>query len=279
MKLLALLFIAWSSVAAASVPETVPVKMPEATTHPRVILSTGDLAGVRERAATLPWASAIARSVLEKADSLAAEPLDIPHSEGQWTHWYTCPDDGTTLKAESPTTHVCSTCGKTYSGPPYDAVYVTKRHSHWLQGIEDLGYAYALDPKPAYAKRVRDILVEYASFYGDLELHDIYGKKGTAKDRLFGQTLNSAVALCSMSLGYDIVFDAPEFSSEDHAIIESKLLRPMVADIRANPRGISNWQTWHNAAVCGTGLLLGDREYVDWSINGPNGLLYQLNRG
>lgn len=263
----------------AAIAEPVPVAMPEANGHPRVFLTQDEVATVRRAAAEQPWAKAIAEGVLAKADALASEPLDIPHSEGQWTHWYTCPDDGTGLKSDSPTQHSCRTCGKVYSGAPYDGVYVTKRHSHWLEGIEDLGFAYALDPKPEYAQRVRDILVEYAGFYGDLELHDIYGKQGTAKDRLFGQTLNTAVVLCSMSTGYDIVHDAEQFSDEDHRLIEEKLLRPMVADIRANPRGISNWQTWHNAAVCGAGLVLGDREYVDWSINGPNGLLFQLEKG
>jgi len=264
---------------AAAVPDSIPIVMPEGASHPRAFLTPKEVAAVRKRVAEQPWAAAIAKEIVAKADGLVAEKLDIPHCEGQWSHWYTCADDGTQLKAESPTRHVCRTCGKVYTGQPYDGVYVTERHRHWLEGIEDLGLAYALEPKPEYAQRVRDILTEYASFYGDLELHDIYGKKGTAKDRLFGQTLNTGVALCSVALGYDMVYDAPQFSADDREAIEKKLLRPMVDDIRANPRGISNWQTWHNAGVCAAGLVIGDREYVDWSVNGPNGILFQLNRG
>lgn len=259
-------------------PTSMEIRLPDGP-HPRVFLTPPEADAVRARARERAWAKPIAERILRTADSLVAEPLDIPHAGGAWIHWYVCKDDDAKLRGESPTRHVCPKCGKVYSGHPYDACYVNQRHTYWLEGVETLGRAYILDPKPVYARRVRDILLEYPTFYRDLPLHDVWDKQGTAKSRLYAQTLDEAVIACHIVAGYDAVYDDPCFSAADHKAIETGLLRPMVEVIRANPRAISNWQTWHNAGVCSIGLLLGDKEYVDWSINGANGLLYQIANG
>ena len=244
-----------------------------------VFLSAEELVQVRARCEREPWAAAVRDGIVQEANSLVQEPLEIPHAGGQWTHWYTCREDGGSLKARTPTEHICSVCGNVYSGWPYDEVYVTQRHSHWLRGLETLGWAYALEPKPAYAERARTILLEYAGFYGDLELHDVHNKQGSSKARLYAQTLDESVTLCHIAAGYDRVYDAPCFSAEDHQSIEQGLLRPMVATIQVNPRAISNWQSWHNAGVGCAGFLLRDKALVDWAINGKAGFLYQMARG
>lgn len=255
-------------------PRSLPVELSESA-HPCVFLSQEDVTAMRAKAATQEWARAIKERILNEAAELAAEPLDIPHEGGQWVHWYTCAQDGNTLRAESPTRHVCTVCGKVYSGPPYDQVYVTKRHGHWLGGIRTLGLAYAFDPVPAYAERIRAILLEYASFYESLPLHDVNNKPGKGA-RLLAQTLDESVLLCHVILGYDLVYDAPCFSPADHGAIRDGLLLPAVKTIRANPRAISNWQSWHNAAVGCIGFLLRDQGLADWAINGEFGFLYQM---
>jgi hypothetical protein len=52
----------------------------------------------------------------------------------------------------------------------------------------------------------------------------------------------------------------------------------MVETIRANDRGISNWQSWHNAAVGSVGFLLGDASLVNWAVNGASGFMFQMRR-
>jgi len=256
----------------------VPVAVSEGP-HPCVALTVAELEDVRRRSVEQDWARAVRERILAQAAKLAAEPLDIPHAGGQYTHYYTCADDGARLRPESPTRHVCPVCGAVYTGYPYNDVYVSLRHNHWLNAVEDLGQAYALDPAPAYAQRVRDILVEYASFYLDLPLHDKHGRSWvplSGRARLFAQTLDEAVVLCGITMGYDLVYEAPSFSAEDHRAIEEGLLRPMVRTIQANPRAVNNWQSWHNAAVGCVGFLLGDEKLVDWAVNGWFGFGFQM---
>ena len=247
--------------------------------HPCVAVTADELAAVRRRAVEQEWARAIRERIRSRAANLVAEPLVIPHAGGQYTHYYTCPNDGAHLQPESPTRHVCPVCGTVYTGYPYDDVYVSLRHNHWLNAVEDLGLAYALDQAPAYAERVRDILVEYASFYRDLPLHDTDGRSWvplSGRARLFAQTLDEAVVLCGVVMGYDLVYEDPCFTADDHRAIEQGLLRPMVRTIRANPRAVNNWQSWHNAAVGCVGFVLGDAKLVDWAVNGLFGFGFQM---
>ncbi|MCC6699446.1 MAG: alginate lyase family protein [Candidatus Hydrogenedentes bacterium] len=245
--------------------------------HPRVTLTVEELAPLRARATTQEWAKPVAQSIISAAQALVAEPLDIPHAGGQWTHWYSCKRDGGALEAKSPTEHVCKVCGTVYTGWPYDDVYITHRHHHWIRGMSDLGVAYALDPKPEYAERIKAILLEYASFYTTLPLHDKDGKD-TAKSKahLFAQTLDESVALCQIAGAYDLVYDAPCFTPDDHQRIETGFLRPMVETIQTNDMGISNWQSWHNAGVALAGFVLGDAALVEWAVNGTSGFVFQM---
>jgi hypothetical protein len=46
--------------------------------------------------------------------------------------------------------------------------------------------------------------------------------------------------------------------------------------IRRNQAGKSNWQSWHNAALLGAGLLTGDAELVTLALDGPGGFKFQM---
>ena len=134
-----------------------------------------------------------------------------------------------------------------------------------------------LDPKPAYAQRARDILLEYASFYEGLPRHDRNNKESLAGAKLFAQTLNEGVILCSIAMGYDFVYDAPCFSKEDHALIADHFLRPMVALLQSHRSEKSNWQSWRNAGIASAGVLLRDADMLEFAINDPkSGFLNQM---
>lgn len=253
------------------------VEFPDAAGFPRVVLTPDELPVVRERSWEA-WAQPVRERILREADALVDEELDIPHKEGQWTHWYSCNHDGARLEPLGPRRHMCPRCGTVYTGYPYDAVYIALRHNHWLGGVATLGMAYALRPERRYAARARDILLEYASFYTDLRLHNKYDQSSPSKARLFAQTLDEAVALCDVVWGYDLVYDSPAFSRIDHGVINRQLIRQMVKTIRGNDAGISNWQSWHNAAVAMAGCLLRDKPMVEWALHGKSGFHYQMRR-
>jgi hypothetical protein len=273
--LVLLSLLALGSIEDAEGIEPVTVRLAEGA-HPKVFVTAKELAEVRRLTEEEPWARSVRERLMAQADALVAEPVEIPREGGQWSHWFTCKEDGARLQSKSPTEHVCPKCGHVYSGPPYDQVYVSSRHHHWLSGVETLGRAYALEPKAAYAERARDILLEYASFYASLPLHDTRGGTSSAKARLFAQTLDESVILCQICVGCDALWSSEAFDETVRQRIRDGLLLPMVETIRANDRGISNWQSWHNAAVGCVGFLLDDAALVDAAVNGEHGFVYQM---
>jgi hypothetical protein len=82
-----------------------------------------------KRAKRNPWADAILQRLLQSAETLLTQPLHVPDRGAQWVHWYACPNDGVELVADSATRHRCPHCGATYSGEPYDSVYVGRIHN------------------------------------------------------------------------------------------------------------------------------------------------------
>jgi oligo-alginate lyase len=261
----------------AQIPDQVAIVLPE-TESRNVFFTPEDLDAIRRRAEEAEWAAEIRDSIVAEARAITAAELEIPHAGGQWTHYYTCREDGGNLKAKSPAEHVCQVCGKVWSGWPYDDVHVTHQHNYWLHGVETLGLAYVFDPDPAFAARARDILIEYAGFYRDLPLHDVNNESGTGKTvgRLYAQALQEAVMLREIVFGYSLLYDAAAFSPPDHEKIANGLLRPMTEVIRMHPRPQSNRQSWYNTACGCAGFLLRDRELIAYAINGEYGFLFQM---
>jgi len=256
-----------------ALPRALPVTL--SAQRPRILLTPVERDALRARVNRDPWAARVRGLLLAEADTLAAAPLDIPRREGQWSHWYVG-EAGNRLTAQSPPQHVDPLTGSVYTGSPYDEVYAAQRHGFWLRGVQTLGMAYALEPRPEYAGRVRAILLEYASFYASLRKHTKDGHWSRRGARLFAQTLDEAVILCHIAAGYDLVYDAPCFSPWDHERIRKRLIHPMVRVVLARDMGESNLQAWHNSAIGVTGYLLNEKRLVDRALNGQSGLLFQL---
>lgn len=242
-----------------------------------VFLTNEELAALRKRIEGVSWARSAADKLAMQADKLCNIALDIPHSEGQWSQWYSCDEDGAKLEFRPPGNHVCTVCGHVYVGEKYDKSYFTQRHRSWADAVETLGWAYALSATPAYAERVRAVLLDYASFYETLPVHDRDGGKTKSPGRLHAQSLEEAITLVQFCVGYDRTYHAPCYTDTDHEKIESRLIRPMVKMTKTTTHEGSNWMTWKNAAVGCAGFLLRDADLVEWAVNGPYGFLFQMN--
>ncbi|MFP4500144.1 MAG: alginate lyase family protein [Candidatus Hydrogenedentota bacterium] len=239
-----------------------------------VFLSASEAETLQERMAEEPAFRKRAEQLLERAGGVIGSVLDIPRSSGLWLFYYTCPVDGTQLKYINKA-HTCPLCGISYDDKRTQGAYRTFQHLLNNKSVEALGWAYALDPKPAYAERVREVLLTYAEFYRDLEQTAPDGRPKSAGGRLFSQTLLEAEGLLRFCVGYDRTRKAPCYSPKDRDTIERQLLRPMVNTIKPNERGYSNWQAWHNAAIGCAAYILNDGNLLDWAVNGAAGFLYQ----
>ncbi len=251
--------------------------------EPRLLLNPADIARINKTAAAQPWAGKIVRDIVRFADEWPAQHVrefglkewDIPREGGGWSHAYVCPEHGVRLQQRGGH-NLCPIDGKDHHGYPIDNVAFSQRSISNAAAVRDLGLAFRLTGKPAYAEKARRILVAYADIYPTLPVHDNNNRPDTRTGaRVMSQTLSEASWILPLLFGYDLVRDA--LSPEDRSHIENSLLRSAAAVIRKNNAGKSNWQSWHNAALLGIGLLVNDCELATLAIDGPaGGFRYQL---
>jgi oligo-alginate lyase len=252
---------------------------------PRLLTSPADLERIQRLAKSDKWAADAVRHLLAEADrwpqtyvaKYGLTEWAIPTEGGGWSHAYVCPEHGARL-SERGGKNVCPIDGKDYHGYPIDNVVYSHRNTDNAAAARDLGLAFRLTGKLEYAAKARRILEAYAAIYPKWPIHDNNNKLDTRTGaRAMSQTLSEASWLVPLAFGYDLVRDTMPQADRDR--FERDLLRNAAAVIRRNNAGASNWQSWHNAALLGVGLLTSDRELVDLALDGPGGFKFQLREG
>lgn len=251
-----------------------PVNLPD---HPRLLLSAAELPALRERVRTIPWARSSYEKIVAGADGWLSKPVELPDRGGQWWHWYACKDDGTRLTTVSPTEHKCNTCGKVYSGWPYDDVVLDRIHGSYASALRDLGFAYQLTGDAKYLPKATEILLAYAAKYESYPLHNINGDPSIGGGRVGPQTLDESTWLIPMCQGADMIWNA--LSAEQRKLAEHGLFRPAAQVIRQHKMSIHNIQCWKNSAVGLVGLLLDDPELIADAVNSDHGFKAQIAKG
>ena len=251
--------------------------------EPRLLLNGGDIARIKKLAADEPWAAKVVAGVVRAADEWPERHVRefglaewaLPKEGAGWSHNYVCPDHGVRL-TQKQGKNLCPIDGKDYHGWPVDYVVYMQRNNDTAQSARDLGLAWQLTGKREYVEKARRIFNAYADLYLTLPIHDNNNKLDTKTGaRIMSQTLSEASWLVPLEFGYDLVRDAmPE---EERARFETNVLKGAASVIRRNQAGKSNWQSWHNAALLGAGLLTGDKELVDLAIDGPGGFKFQMH--
>jgi hypothetical protein len=254
--------------------QKVPVKVAEGP-RPSLLVTPQELADMKAAAGKYDWAKSALAGFLRGADQRLAHPVPLPDRGGGWYHWYACPKDGAGLKPVDLTHHKCPKCGAVYTGEPYDTVAIMGEHNKLAANARDFGLAYALTGKPEFAKRAREILVGYADRYAGYEMHDVRGPSTrNSAGKVGPQTLDESVWLIPVAQAYDFVVETMSQAEQQH--VEKDLLRAAVAVIQRNNAGISNWQSWHNAAIGAAAFALRDKELADAAINGRSGFQFQM---
>jgi len=154
---------------AANVPTAASLA---AIPHPRLLITDAELPAIQARLAQDPRLQARYDNLITSARGWLKKDISLPPRGGQWFHWYVCKDDGANLITVSPTQHKCPTCGKVYSGWPYDDVLLSGVHSRYVNGARDLALAYRFTRDDRYAAKATEILLAYAAAYPTYPLHD-----------------------------------------------------------------------------------------------------------
>ena len=149
--------------------------------------------------------------------------------------------------------------------------YTHERHKRNFVVLQKAGNLYQVTGEDKYAKYIKESLMAYAKMYPDLPLHPTNRSYATGK--IFWQCLNDANWLVYVSQAYDCIYKF--LSKEERNYLEKDLFRPFAEFLsKGNPKffnRIHNHSTWANAAVGMIGLVMDDKELIEWSLYGlPN---------
>ena len=243
--------------------------------HPFLFADKAIIERAKERAKKFDWAGKIFEKMEKEADKILSEPTNIPSVGGQWSHHYVCKKCGTRL-INKDNKHICPKCKTEYTGWPYDEVIAGHQHRENLKAVETLGLVYALTGDEKYAKKASEILLAYAERYTSFPIHDYKGGTMKRGARLFAQTLDESTSIIGTVWGYDLIYSSKSLSDADREKIENKFFREVAKTISRNDMGISNWQSWHNAALTVIGYCIGDEKMVNAAIDGESGFKFQM---
>ncbi|MDB6095193.1 MAG: Heparinase family protein [Verrucomicrobia bacterium] len=159
-------------------------------------------------------------------------------------------------------------------------------HEKLSNRAQILAFAYALDGDRACALKAREILLGYAERYAAYPRHA--GRNKSDSSKVFFQRLSEAMWLIPLIEACDYLYAGDVLSADDKRLIETKLIRPAILEIRRSTsvdeiaqrarshpdwrtftpppasRGTySNWVNFYSAATLLAGALLDDRDLVD----------------
>lgn len=242
--------------------------------HPRLLFTRKEVNSILEKVNRQKWAKSIYDGIIAGANKWRNWQVDIPDKEGGWWHWYICRKCGAWLKPVNPTEHKCPACGEIHTGEPYDSVYAYMRHNEIINAAKTLGIAYVFTGDETYARKAKEILLGYAEKYEGYKEHDIHGKPSSSGGKMLSQSLDESVWLIPAVQAYDLVYNI--CNEKERKQIEDRLIRLAVEIPHRRNTGISNFQSWHNAAMIGSALVMKDEKLLDEVINGPGSFFYQM---
>ncbi|MCS7458673.1 heparinase II/III family protein [Paenibacillus doosanensis] len=232
---------------------------------------------VQDKCKRYPQAMNAYEHFRRQAEPALDKPIDIPLSGSGWSHDYNCPNDGDRLVLIDRHHHRCPTCSSVWSGSPWDEVAIANEHWNYGRICRNAALIYAMEGGERWGEWAKRVLLIYARQYDRYPLHDRYGGAGHTSGKVMCQTLSEASWLCLLAQGYHILERQGVFTAEESRMIADQLLLPALDVIANNPAGISNWQTYHNAAKALVAAALGDEEMMRQAVHDPeNGFYFQM---
>ena len=189
-----------------------------------------------------------------------------------------CPDDGAALSFDpwSPTEHRCPRCGKTWSGERHHWSWVRYQHLWLAERAAHLATLASLGDQAdrAAAARARDILNAYAERYWRYPNRD----NVLGPSRLFFSTYLESLWACNY-VAAAALLRASDQLDDATARGVNQVVEEAATLIGDYDEGLSNRQTWNNAALAAVAVWFEDEELAQRVIEGDTGLIAHLIRG
>ena len=208
------------------------VTIAQSQEHPNLILTKNGVQEIRQQLGKVPLFDSSLATIKKEVDAEMLNPISIPipkDMSGGFTH---------------------------------------EQHKKNYLILQKAGVLYQILNDEKYAIYVRDVFIEYAKIYPNLPLHP--QTRSYAIGKLFWQALNDANWLVYMSQAYDCIYEF--LSKKERKFLEKDLFKPAAEFLSVGSpqffNRIHNHSTWGNVGVGMIGLVMKDKTYIDYALNG-----------
>jgi hypothetical protein len=224
-----------------------------------------------------PDLSALQLRLLARARLVAGRRPAVPALKGMLTaDGGVCPIDGTALLFDPwrPTGHGCGRCGTAVQGERHDRRWAWLQHLWLGERVAESAITGLLAGEEAPMSWAAETLLEYAVRYPTYPNAD--NVLGPA--RLFPSTYLESIWLTSYLAGAYALREAGLLDEAGITAV-SGLVEEAASLIGEFDEGLSNRQTWHNAALAATAVWFEDEDLARRAMAGPRGLVGHLVDG
>lgn len=233
---------------------------------------------VKKRTQKQRWAQEMLMDMKKEVCEWTEKFNDEPERLSGWGHHYFCEEDGGRLifHPEKPHEHVCSICGRVYSGGVYDAAWVYIYRYKTIMNAYKSAVLYKITEDDRYLEFCKRILLFYSCNYDRFEEHG-RGPGTSGKGKITPQALNEALFLVKIVNILEILKN--DLRQDDLNTIINRLLKQGAWFIERQKNSIHNIPCWINAGVGLVGLFTGDEELIYRAFDSEYGFKNQIKKG
>jgi hypothetical protein len=187
-----------------------------------------------------------------------------------------CPEDRSPLHFDpwSPERHRCPRCGREFQGERHAWRWAWLQHLWLGERIAELAFVGAMaDDEEALAWATEQV-GEYGRRYLDYPNSD----NVLGPSRLFSSTYLESIWLTNYLAGSYILRECGTLDDEGQAAV-GRVAEAAADLIGEFDEGLSNRQTWHNAALVAAAVWFEDEDLARRAVEGPRGLVGHLVDG
>jgi hypothetical protein len=240
------------------------------------MLTGEELAQRRQDIEAAPDLIALLRRLTERAQPVLDRMPPIPRWKAMLTaDGGMCPVDRSRLEFNpwNPTEHRCPRCHKSYGGERHDRAWAHYQHLWLAERAAHLATVAVLTDHEAAGQRANQLLQAYRDYLDFPNQDNVLGPS-----RPFFSTYLESIWITDYLAAAMLLRESGRLTDESGEVVST------VADAAANligefDEGLSNRQTWHNAALASIAVWFEDEELAGRAIEGATGVVSHLMNG
>ena len=246
---------------------------------PTIFFGEETVAEISRKTKTLPWAQEALAQMRQEAETVIAQPPQLPIENAGWRHDFYSRATAEHLQYDpaSPGRFRDPLTGQFEQDPAQHRAWVLLTHERTYRLMRGVGVLYRLTGDERYARWVAAGMRAAAGYFTHAEFH----RRDTGGPALYYVNLYDAAILAQLANAYGLTRMSTAYAAEDHARIRKHIFEDrmpsMVEFLRVRPT--HNMSCFVSLALAYAGALFDRPDWAALAFGDKSGLRQQLLNG